>query len=309
MPTVIGAQRAGSRKAGGCPYNGRQQFNPIPSSAGGAMQAAEKSIVSEPRPGRLTGRVALIVGGGAGIGAASARLFAREGARIAVADLQADAARSVASQIVEQGGQAIGLPCDVTDERSVQAAVEHAHTHFGALHTLFNCAGGSLPEDDFAPRVDLSVWDRTVNLDGRGTFLCCRYAIPKIVSSGGGTVINMSSGAALRGSGKAHVYAATKGAIVSLTRALAGAYARDNVRVNAICAGRINTERVRATYGIPGRPGSAHDAMQVDEQIKTYPFWFGEPEDIANIALFLASDESRMITGASLPADGGRSAY
>jgi NAD(P)-dependent dehydrogenase (short-subunit alcohol dehydrogenase family) len=119
----------------------------------------------------------------------------------------------------------------------------------------------------------------------------------------------MSSGAALRGSGKAHIYAAAKGAIVSLTKTLAGTYAKDNVRANAICAGRINTERVRQTYGIPGKPGSSHDAMRVDELIKEYPFWFGEPDDIAHIATFLASDESRMITGAAIPADGGRSSY
>jgi NAD(P)-dependent dehydrogenase (short-subunit alcohol dehydrogenase family) len=119
----------------------------------------------------------------------------------------------------------------------------------------------------------------------------------------------MSSGAALRGSGKAHIYASAKGAIISLTQALAGTYAKDRVRANAICSGRINTARIRESYGIPGRPGHSADAMQVDELIKEYPFWFGEPDDIANIALFLASDESRMITGASIPADGGRSAY
>jgi NAD(P)-dependent dehydrogenase (short-subunit alcohol dehydrogenase family) len=148
-----------------------------------------------------------------------------------------------------------------------------------------------------------------MNLDGLGTVLCCRHAIPAIINAGGGTVVNMSSGAALRGSGKAHIYAAAKGAIVSLTRALAGTYACQNVRVNTICSGRVNTERIRRTYGIPGKPGASTDAMQVDEQIKTYPFWFGEPDDIANIALFLLSDESRMITGAAIPADGGRSAY
>ena len=97
--------------------------------------------------------------------------------------------------------------------------------------------------------------------------------------------------------------------MVSLTRTMAGTYAKHNVRVNAICSGRVNTERIRRTYGIPGKPGRSEDALGVDEQVKTYPFWFGEPEDIANIALFLASDESRMITGAAIPADGGRSAY
>lgn len=260
-------------------------------------------------PGRLAGRVALVVGGGTGIGEASARRFAREGARVAVADLRGDAARAVAEAITAGGGEAVAIDLDVRDEASVASGVARVVDRFGALHTLLNSAGGSLPDDAPVTEVDLSVWDRTMGLDLRGTVLACRHAIPAIVAAGGGTVVNMSSGAALRGSGRAHVYAAAKGAIVSLTRNLAGTFARHHVRVNAICAGRINTERVRRTYGIPGQPGSAHDAMQVDEQIKTYPFWFGEPEDIAAIAAFLASDESRMITGAAIPADGGRSAY
>ena len=107
----------------------------------------------------------------------------------------------------------------------------------------------------------------------------------------------------------AHIYTAAKGAIVSLTRSLAGTFARDNVRVNCICAGRINTERIRASYGMPGKPGAAPDRQDATGQVKTYPFWVGEPEDIAAVALFLAADESRMITGAAIPADGGRSAY
>jgi NAD(P)-dependent dehydrogenase (short-subunit alcohol dehydrogenase family) len=122
-------------------------------------------------------------------------------------------------------------------------------------------------------------------------------------------VINMSSGAALRGANPAQVYTAAKGAIVSLTRSMAGTYAKDNVRVNCICAGRINTARVRRTYGLPGRAGGVADPQDATGQVKMYPFWVGEPEDIANIALFLASDESRMITGAAIAADGGRSAY
>jgi NAD(P)-dependent dehydrogenase (short-subunit alcohol dehydrogenase family) len=119
----------------------------------------------------------------------------------------------------------------------------------------------------------------------------------------------MSSGAGLRGSNPAHVYTAAKGAIVSLTRTLAGTYALRNVRVNCIAAGRINTERVRRTYGVPGRPGSAPDRQNVVEQLKTYPFWMGEPEDVASIVLFLSNDESRMITGTAIAADGGRSSY
>ena len=119
---------------------------------------------------------------------------------------------------------------------------------------------------------------------------CCHHALPAIVRAGGGAVINMSSGAALRGASPAHVYSAAKGGILSLTRALAGTYAKDNVRVNAICAGRILTERILARYGTPDDPKPAED-QQADMRVKEYPFWVGRPEDIASIALFLASDE------------------
>jgi len=259
--------------------------------------------------GRLRGKMALIVGGGAGIGQAAALMFSREGAAVAIADIDEAGASAVAGKVNDGGGRAIPLQADATSETSISRAVDLAVTSLGSLHILFNCVGGSLPSDAPVTTVDLGVWDRTMTLDVRGTILACRAAIPHIVASGGGSVVNMSSGAALRGSGKAHIYAAAKGAIVSLTKTLAGTYARDNVRANAICAGRINTERVRRTYGIPGKPGNSHDAMRVDELIKEYPFWFGEPEDIAHIATFLASDESRMITGAAIPADGGRSSY
>ncbi len=261
------------------------------------------------RSRRLEGKVALITGAGGGIGAAAARMFAREGAAVALADLHLPQTKNVADEIIATGGVARAFETDLTSEEHVTRTANDVAGHFGAIHILFNCAGGSLPADAPVTEVDLAVWEKTMTLDVRGTVLACRHAIPRIVEAGGGSVVNMSSGAALRGSGKAHIYAAAKGAIISLTRALAGTYARHNVRANAICAGRINTERIRQTYGIPGKPGSSHDAMQVDEVIKTYPFWFGEPDDIAHIALFLASDESRMITGAAIPADGGRSAY
>jgi NAD(P)-dependent dehydrogenase (short-subunit alcohol dehydrogenase family) len=258
---------------------------------------------------RLAGRVALITGGGSGIGRAAAQLFAQHGAKIAIAEIDPERGAACAEAIRRAGGPALFVRTDVTDDASVRAAVGACAGAFGKLDLLFNCAGGSLPEDDDVTRVDLSVWTRTIELDLKGTMLACRHALPSIAAAGGGTVVNMSSGAALRGSSSAHVYTAAKGGIVSLTRALAGAYARRNVRVNAICSGRINTERVRSTYGIPGQRGAAADPMNVDEQVKTYPFWFGEPRDIAHIALFLASDESRMITGAAIPADGGRSSY
>lgn len=264
---------------------------------------------SKPVTGRLQGKVALITGGGAGIGRAAARRFAREGARVAIAELKAEQGAAAAQEVAASGGAAVFVHADVTREDSVRDAVSQALGHFGRIDVLFNCAGGSSPRDGRAPEVDMEVWDATMNLDLRGTFLCCRHVLPHMVSAGGGTIVNMSSGAALRGSSPAHVYTAAKGAIVSLTRALAGSYARHGIRVNAICSGRVNTERVRSSYGIPGIPGSVPDPMRVDEQVREYPFWFGEPDEMAGIALFLASDESRMITGAAIPADGGRSAY
>jgi NAD(P)-dependent dehydrogenase (short-subunit alcohol dehydrogenase family) len=255
---------------------------------------------------RLAGRVALISGGACGIGRAAAVQFAREGAQVAIADIDARAGAEVEALL---RASALFIHTDVTDEASVRVAVTAAEKHFGRLDILFNCAGGSIGEDAPLGAVDLAaVWSKTMPLDLLGTMHCCHHALPAIVRSGGGAVINMSSGAALRGASPAHVYSAAKGGILSLTRALAGTYAKDNVRVNAICAGRILTERILARYGTPDDPKPAAD-QQADIRVKEYPFWVGRPEDIANIALFLASDESRMITGAAIPADGGRSAY
>jgi len=253
---------------------------------------------------RLAGRVALISGGAGGIGRAAAQLFVREGAKVAIADIDEAAGAALARDL-----GALFLPTDVTDEASVTTAVAGAERHFGKLDILFNSAGGSMSEDAPVGKVDVAtVWDSTMRLDLLGTINCCQQAIPAIVRAGGGAVVNMSSGAALRGASPAHIYTAAKGGIVSLTRALAGTYAKTNVRVNSICAGRILTERILARYGTPDAPKPAED-QQADERVKEYPFWVGMPEDIANIALFLASDESRMITGAGIAADGGRSAY
>jgi NAD(P)-dependent dehydrogenase (short-subunit alcohol dehydrogenase family) len=250
---------------------------------------------------RLAGRVALITGGGDGIGRAAAIAFAREGAKVAIAEINP----SLGLETVKQIGEAASfIETDVTREENVRAAVEATVGRFGKLDTLFNCAGGSVPADKPVTELDLSVFEHTISLDLKGTMLACKHAIPQIVAAGGGTVINMSSGAALRGANPAQVYTAAKGAIVSLTRSMAGTYAKNNVRVNCICAGRIETPRIRRTYGQPGR-----DTQDAAGQVKMYPFWVGQPEDIANIALFLASDESRMITGAAIAADGGRSAY
>lgn len=258
---------------------------------------------------RLSGKAAVISGGAAGIGSAAARLFSREGAAIAIVDIDGEGAGTVAKDIQGDGGVALAVAADITDADAVARAVGRAAEQLGRLDVLLNCAGGSLPEDDSVAEVPLEVWQRTIDLDLKGTFLCCRAAIPHMISSGGGSIVNMSSGAALRGASPAHVYTSAKGAILSFTRALAGRYARDNIRANAICAGRILTKRILDTYGRDGVSGKLIDRQKPVERAREYPFWIGEPIDIANIALFLASVESRMITGATIAADGGRSAY
>jgi NAD(P)-dependent dehydrogenase (short-subunit alcohol dehydrogenase family) len=255
---------------------------------------------------RLAGRVALITGGAWGIGRAAAELFVREGAKVLIADIDGQTGAALAHIL---GDPALFERTDVTEEASVKAAVAAAEKHFGKLDVLLNCAGGSVSGDAPLGKVDVAaVWGKTMQLDLLGTIHCCHHGIPAIVRAGGGAVVNMSSGAALRGASPAHIYSAAKGGILSLTRALAGTYAKDNVRVNAICAGRILTERILARYGTPDAPKPAED-QQADARVKEYPFWVGTPADIATIALFLASKESRMITGAAIPADGGRSAY
>ncbi|MGD9845050.1 MAG: SDR family NAD(P)-dependent oxidoreductase [Variibacter sp.] len=259
---------------------------------------------------RLENRTALIVGAAAGIGAAAARLFVREGAQVMIADIDETAGKETAARLRDGGGAAHAIATDVTQDASVRAAVAATVARFGKLDTLFNCAGGSINEDAPIGDVDVeTVWQRTMQLDLKGTMLACHHAIPAIVQAGGGAVVNMSSGAALRGASPAHVYSTAKGGILSFTRALAGAYAKNNVRANAICTGRILTERILSRYGAPGQPGPVADLQDATGRVKEYPFWVGTPEDIANIALFLASNESRMITGATIAADGGRSAY
>ena len=261
---------------------------------------------------RLKGRVAFITGAGAGIARATALLFAREGARVALIELNETTGAATENLVREQNADGLFIRTDITQESSVRAAVCRAVEHFGRIDVLFNCAGGSVVGDSQITDIDLNldtVWQHTVSVNLFGSVLCCRHVIPELVKAGGGTVVNMSSGAALRGASPAHIYTAAKGAILSLTRALAGTYARQNVRVNAICAGRIETERTLARYGAGGKGGPLVDRQDAAGRVKEYPFWVGAPIDIANIALFLASDESRMITGAAIPADGGRSAY
>ena len=260
--------------------------------------------------GRLDGKVATITGSGSGIARAAANIFAREGARVGILELNEELGKACEAEILAAGGDATFFQTDVTVDASIKAGIDATAAKYGKLNVLFNCAGGSIPADSKVTEVDLAVWDFTMNFDLKGPFLCCRHGIPHLIAAGGGAIVNVSSAAALQGNFPAMVYATAKGGIISFTRSLAGQYFRDNIRANAICPGVIMTDRIRNRFGSNLEGGNSDQSRAVSALgMSRYPFGVGQPEDIARIALFLASDESRMINGASVPAEGGMSAY
>jgi len=242
---------------------------------------------------RLAGKIALITGGGTGIGRATALLFAHEGARVAVAEIDAASGEETAHLA---GNGAICVRTDVTDEVSMQAAVRTTVQHFGGLHVLHNNAGGSTPRDNTVVDAPLEEFWRVIRLDLFGTFLGCRFGIPAIIESGGGSVINMSSNVALMGIAGRDCYTAAKGGVAAMTRSMAVEFAAQNVRVNAIAPSATMTERVRKLVA-----GNA----ALDRMAKSHLLGLIEPADIAHMAVFLASDESRTVTGQVYPVDSG----
>ena len=258
---------------------------------------------------RLTDKIAIITGAGVGIGRATARLFASEGAKIVIAEMNKDAGEAVAEEVRASGSDAIFIHTDVTDLAGVEQTVQQTVSQYGRLDILHNCAGGSIPEDAPISEVDWDVWDHTMSLDLKGTMLCCRFAIPAMIESGGGTIVNMSSVVALQGT-SLHVYSTAKGGIISFTKSLAASYAKDGIRANAICPGIVLTDRVKGRFGdkldeLESGAGKVLSTFRMEK----YPFGIGQPEDIANVALFLAADESRMVNGSYISADGGMSSY
>lgn len=252
---------------------------------------------------RLKGKVAFITGAGSGIGRAASLLFAAEGARVALADIDEATAIEARDEIIGAGGDAVSIVVDATDEGHVATAFETLDSVFGSLDVLFNCAGGSTNRDTGVDELDLGVFHATMKLDLQTAVLCSRAGVPRLIKNGGGTVVNMSSFAAYRGTVRVHSYVAAKGAISSLTRAMAGSYAKQGVRVNAIAPGVALTERARR------RISEANVVSDLTFRWEDYPFATGAPEDIASVALFLASDESKMITGQTVMADGGLTVY
>jgi NAD(P)-dependent dehydrogenase (short-subunit alcohol dehydrogenase family) len=251
---------------------------------------------------RLEGKVCFVTGGASGMGRVAAARFCAEGARVAVVDVNREACEQSAADARKQAtgpGDALAVPCDVTREADVARAIAATVERFGGLHVLYNNAGIMMEEDHSVVDTEEWVWDRTLAVNLKGIYLCCKHAIPEMLRSGGGSVINIASFVALVGcSVPQDAYTATKGAVIALTKSLAVQFAPQGVRSNAICPGPIETplltewllkdpeaKRVRLARNPAGR--------------------FGKPEDIVNAGVYLASDESAWTNGAVLVIDGG----
>lgn len=254
--------------------------------------------------GRLADKVAIVTGAGSGIGAAAARLFAAEGARVGVADVREDAATAVADQITSTGGEALALVTDVSSEADARAQVEAVLDAWGRLDVLYNNAGVDATGDV----VDVAAqdWERCFAVNVNGTWLCSKYAVPAMEAGGGGAIINQGSVAALVGIRRFAAYCAAKGAVVSLTRAMALDLADRRIRVNCICPGTVLTPLMETMIR---ERGDGDLARGIEMTVSKYPVGrLGEPEDIARVALFLAGDDAAFVTGSIYAADGGMTA-
>ena len=246
--------------------------------------------------GRLTNKRVLITGSASGIGRATARLFAAEGAQLTLCDRDHLQNEILAHEIDETGGQVQAIQTDVGEPDDMQNAVNAAVATYGGLDVLYNNAGGATAKDGAVTEIELDEFWRTIRVDLFGTVLGCRFAIPHLVQAGGGSIINTTSIRAMIGTEGADAYTSAKGGVITLTRALALQWAKSGIRVNAIAPGVILTDRVRTM-------------LRDDDPVRVKtPLGPSEPEDVAPLALYLASDESRQMTGMILPLDGGASA-
>lgn len=245
---------------------------------------------------RLENKVALITGGASGMGASMARVFAREGAKVAVADMLMDEGRAVVEEITRANGAAIFQPLDVTSEAEWQAAIAATLTAFGRLDILVNDAGisGSAVEDLF----DSAAWQKIMAVNSTGTFLGMKYAIPEMKKAGGGAIVNISSISGVTGQRGIHVaYNASKGAVRTLTKAAAVQHGRDNIRVNSVHPGLMPPMRTSGRTADPAVRAKMLEGVPLRRA--------GRVEEVANAVLFLASDDASYITGVELYVDGG----
>jgi NAD(P)-dependent dehydrogenase (short-subunit alcohol dehydrogenase family) len=248
---------------------------------------------------RLAGKVALVTGGASGIGRATALLLAREGASVAVVDLDEAGAQEVAVAIAGQGGQAIAVPCDVSRAADCERAVRQTVDGLGGLDILFNNAGIIRRADVVQTTED--EWDRVMAVNVKSVFLLGKHAIPIMAQAGGGAIVNTGSGWGLVGGRDAVSYCASKGAVVNMTRAMALDHAAQNIRVNCVCPGDTDTAMLRNEARQLGHSEDEFLMEAADRPLRR----IGQPEDIAEAVLYLASDASAFVTGAVLVVDGG----
>jgi len=247
---------------------------------------------------RLQDKVALITGAGSGIGRESALRFAQEGAKIVVVDVNDAGGEETVAQVQAAGGEAIYVHADVSQGSEAANMVAMAEAQFGRLDILFNNAGISHIDDDDAIHTEESVWDLTMAINVRGVFLGCKYGIPALHRAGGGSIINTASFVAVLGAATPQLaYTSSKGAVLAMTRELAAIHARQNIRVNALCPGPLRTELLMKYLNTEARR---------QRRLVHIPMGrFGEAKEIANAALFLASDEASFVTGTTFLVDGG----
>jgi len=247
-------------------------------------------------PGRLEGKVAVVTGGASGIGRETVRRFAEEGARVCVVDLADEPGEEIASEI-----DGLYAHADVTSAEDVQRVYREAAGRFGGLDVLFNNAGISPPDDDSILETDLDAWQRVQDVNLKSVFLCCKYGIPYLLERGGGSVINTASFVAVMGAATSQIsYTASKGGVLAMTRELGVQFARQGVRVNALCPGPVSTPLLQELF--------AKDPEKAARRLVHLPMGrFAEATEIANAVLFLASDESSYVTASTFLVDGGLS--
>ena len=249
--------------------------------------------------GTLEGKRALITGGASGIGRAAALLFAQQGAAVSLADRDITNGQAVAREIEQTGGQALFVACDVTRSDDCARAVTQTVETFGGLDVLFNNAGTIMRRS--VVDLDEADWDWVMDVNVKSVYLMSRFAVPVMREGGGGSIINMSSGWGLVGGPDAAVYCASKGAVVLLTKAMAIDFGPDNIRVNCLCPGDTDTSMLREEARQLGEPEADFMAMSAIRPLGRV----GTPEEVAQVASFLASDASSYMTGAALVVDGG----
>lgn len=251
---------------------------------------------------RLGGKVAFITGAGSGIGRACAELFAQQGAKVVLAGRRADPLDAAVKQITGTGGEAISVLCNVTDSAQITRALQSAAAKFGSLTTIVNNAGVMFRGT--AEQTSEETWDSLIDINLKGTFLVSRAAMEFLRRAGGGSIINIGSVYGVVGSKQRVAYAASKGGVTMLTRAMAMDHARENIRVNCICPSLVETEMARGLFANAPNPEEARR-----QRVSTIPMGrTGTPQEIAHLASYLASDESAWVTGAALPIDGGEAA-